>query len=149
MKNKGYQDPHTYIGFLVWTLTNIMSNAMTDTYKTPEKLCFSHLMVLSSLYWKMNENKNTNQKDLANFMYMKEVTTSVILRKLYSMKLVDFLVDKKDKRAKLVKLTSRGEELIEGFLDLATSFEGKISSGSPQLLTGLKALIQELSYRHR
>ncbi|MEK7089105.1 MAG: winged helix DNA-binding protein [Patescibacteria group bacterium] len=149
MENQKYKNPYTYVGYLVWTLNNIMSNAMADNYKGAEKLPFSHMMVLSSLYWQMCKEKNINQKDLANFTHMKEITISVTLRKLHTLKLIDFEQDKKDKRAKIVKINKNGEKLIRDFLNVAIAFDKKISTRSPEFMFSLRTLVEELSYRHR
>lgn len=80
---------------------------------------------------------------------MKKITTSVILRKLHTLALISFSENAGDKRAKIVKITKKGELLIVGFLDVATMLESKISTKSPNLLQGLSDLMEELSYRHR
>lgn len=145
MRKKQYKNPYEYVGFLVWILNNIMSNAISAKYKTSERLSPVHLMVLAALYWRVSCEKDINQKDFAVFTAMKETTISVILRKLHALKLVDLRSDEKDKRAKIVTVTKRGEKVVVDFLDIAVALEKKISGISSESRLSLRNLIRELS----
>ncbi|MEI6462452.1 MAG: winged helix DNA-binding protein [bacterium] len=144
-----YKDPYSYIGFIIWTLENITSSAMEDYYTGKRKIPYSYIMVLSSLYWLMTKRESINQKDLANYTHMKEITISVIIRKLNKLGLVEIIKDKEDMRAKKIKVSKKGAEVLTGFLDIVVEVEKNIQSKTPELMTNLKQLKDELSFKDR
>jgi len=153
MKNidkEKYQDPYQYIGFLVWVIGNIFGQSMDNSSANKDKILFSNFMVLAALYWLLNEKDNIiNQRTLAKYTHLREITVSTIIKKLTKQGYVAISIDKSDKRSKSLLITSKGVNFLRAMLDDVIEKEAKINkNGLSSLKQGLAMLLKEVSNEH-
>ncbi len=144
-----YKDPYSYTGFLIWIIGNILSQDIEDSETKNHKVIFSHFMVLASLFWLLETKKKVNQRNLAMYTHLREITISTIIKKLHIQKYVSVITDNSDKRSKIITITEKGLRFLIETLDSINQKEKRLKkkelSGLAEKLT---FLLQELSGKH-
>ena len=152
MKNldkEKYQDPYQYIGFLIWVIGNIFGQSMDSSSANKDKMLFSNFMVLAALFWLLSEKKSVNQRALAKYIHLREITVSTIIKKLTEQGYVSIAIDKLDKRSKSLQITAKGVGFLRTMLDDVVEKESKLNGkGLDSLKHGLKMLLRDISHEH-
>jgi DNA-binding MarR family transcriptional regulator len=142
-KEKGcnYKDPYKYTGFLVWVIGNMLTKSVEESHVNSKKMLFSNFMVLASLSWLLADKKKVNQRTLASYTHLREITISTIVKKLNTQNYITVVVDDEDKRSKSLLLTNKGESFLVEMLDEITKKEELLQtkklSGLQEKLTSL------------
>ena len=123
-----YQDPYSYIGYLVWAINNILSYSIESLPANKHRLSYNHFMMLTSLYWLTETRKPVNQRDLAFFTHIPQITVSTTVKKLVEKGYIDVRTSPTDKRANLLSLTPSGQVLLKGMLDEIIQKEAQLKS---------------------
>lgn len=139
------KDPYSYTGFLVWVIGNILSQSIEGATANKDKLLFNHFMVLASLFWLSCSEKKVNQRRLATYTHMREITVSTIVKKLEKSGYVAVDVDEDDKRSKLLSVTEYGTTTFMSMIEDVVQRERRIDS--PGLQKKLAALLKNISNR--
>lgn len=139
------KDPYSYTGFLIWVMGNILSQSIEGAAANKDNLPFNHFMVLASLFWLSCSEKKVNQRRLATYMHMREITVSTIMKKLEKKGYVSVDVDEDDKRSKLLSVTEYGTTTFMGMIEDVVRRERRIDS--PGLQKKLASLLKSVSNR--
>jgi DNA-binding MarR family transcriptional regulator len=142
-----YKEPYHYTGFLVWVIGNILSENFERSHVNKHKMLSNHFMVLASLFWLLKVKEKVNQRTLASYTHLREITVSTIVKKLALKKYVTIVVDKTDKRSKSLMLTETGLHVLVELLDDVTKREQqsniKALSGLQEKLTILLKTVSQ------
>lgn len=145
-----YKEPYEYTGFLVWVIGNVLSQSVEESFSGKKKILFSHFMVLASLFWLLESKEKVNQRMLATYTHLREITISTIIKKLVADKYVSVVADEEDRRSKLLHVTERGMTLLLEMLDVVIEKEGRLAT---KKLSGLQAkltlLLKAVSQGHQ
>ncbi len=114
--------PSESLGFLLWKTNNLWRR---EIKKVLEKYDLTHVqfVVLASTYWLSKSEKNITQVEIANFIEIDKMMTSNVIRKLFKKELIDREEHKIDSRAKIIKLTDKGESVLKKALIGVESFD--------------------------
>ena len=140
-----YQNPYSYIGYLVWAVNNILSQSIESLPENKHRLSYNHFMLLTSLYWLTETRKTVNQRDLAVFSHMPQITVSTTVKKLAEKGYLTVRTSPLDKRSRLLTLTSSGLALLKGMLNESIKKETQLkASKKGDLHDMLGVLLQSL-----
>ncbi|MEA4900299.1 MarR family transcriptional regulator [Desulfitobacterium sp.] len=97
-----------------------------------------------ALYY-ISINEIVTQKQLADKMSLKEPTVVRLLDKMEALGWVIRENSEKDKRAKLLKLTEKGQKIETEMLDVAEKFRNDVISGiTPEELDNYKSVLDKM-----
>ncbi|MFI6602790.1 MarR family winged helix-turn-helix transcriptional regulator [Nonomuraea sp. NPDC050536] len=99
-------------GFLLWRLTLRWQREITAVL-APLDLTHVQFVLLASTWWLNAQGQRPNQLSVARHAETDVKMTSQVLRKLEDKGLLVREVDPADTRARLLRLTERGQELAE------------------------------------
>jgi DNA-binding MarR family transcriptional regulator len=140
-----YKEPYKYTGFLIWVIGNVLSQNTEDVFAGNKKILFNHFMVLASLFWLLEAKGRVNQRTLATYTHLREITISTIIKKLVVEKYVSVVVDKDDRRSKSLLITEKGLTVLTSLLDQIVEKEDKLKtpelSGLNNKLTSLLKMV--------
>lgn len=140
-----YNEPYQYTGFLIWVIGNILSQNIEEVFSGNKKMLFSHFMVLASLFWLLEIKEKVNQRTLATYTHLREITISTIIKKLVTEKYISVITDKDDKRSKSLLITKKGMDILVSLLDQVIEKESKLKkpelSGLNKKLTILLKMV--------
>jgi DNA-binding MarR family transcriptional regulator len=104
--------PEEYFGFVIWNLNNKLQSEIEEILGDKDVL-YNHFMVLAALiYLKSIKKEPVNQKQLASYTKMREITISTIVRKLDRFGLLKIKKDKKDARSRMLLVTKKGADFF-------------------------------------
>ncbi len=112
MKKVFKNTPSESTGFLLWKTTNLWQREIKRTLKK-YNLTHTQFVVLASSYWLSQENKNLTQVEIAEFIEIDKMMNSNVIRKLIDKKLLNRTQHKTDTRAKVIRLTEKGTEILK------------------------------------
>jgi DNA-binding MarR family transcriptional regulator len=124
-------------GWLMWEATLVWKR-MLDQRLEQYDLTNYQLMILNALVQISEKNEVVNQAELAEFLRTNVMMTSNVLRTLEAKKLISRQSHPEDTRAKIIVLTSEGE-------DLAKKGHKEILSLNEEIFGTDKNLTQELT----
>ncbi len=131
MKEVFKNTPSESTGFLLWKTTNLWQREIKRTLKKYD-LTHTQFVVLASSYWLSQKNDNLTQVEIAEFIEIDKMMNSNVIRKLIEKKLLNRTEHKTDTRAKVVKLTEKGVEILKKAIVEVEQFDelffGKISN---------------------
>lgn len=121
------------LGFLVHTLSTQMKQTLEVKLKT-KNLTIYQFGALMQVY----KNGSLTQKEIADFINTDEPSTARLMKRLEDKNFIKRTADEKDKRKKVISLTSEGRELLNELLPFAlevgNSFTSKISEQENKIL---------------
>lgn len=122
--------PSESTGFLLWKTTNLWQREIRRNLKKYD-LTHTQFVVLASSYWLSQNNENLTQVEIAEFIEIDKMMNSNVIRKLIEKKLLNRTEHKIDTRAKVIKLTEKGIEILKKAIVEVEKFDelffGKIS----------------------
>ncbi len=123
--------PSESTGFLLWKTTNLWQREIRKTLKKYD-LTHTQFVVLAGSYWLSQNNNNLTQVEIAEFIEIDKMMNSNVIRKLIEKKLLNRTEHKIDTRAKVIKLTEKGVEILKKAIIEVERFDelffGKISN---------------------
>ncbi len=117
------ETPEESPGFLLWQVTSLWQR---EIRKALEKynLTHSQFVLLASMLWLAQEEKNITQVLLSNHTKIDPMTTSTVLRTLQKKGLILRKEHVTDTRAKTVALTPAGEKMAKLAVKTVEEFDG-------------------------
>jgi DNA-binding MarR family transcriptional regulator len=110
-----FDDPRESPGFLLWRATLAWQRAMRSAL-APHDLTHVQFVLLASSWWLEDHVGPPSQQRLAAQAGTDSMMTSQVVRKLEERGLVSREPDPADARARLLKVTPSGRELLRGAL---------------------------------
>lgn len=106
-----FKSPEESSGYLLWQVTMLWQRAMK---RELDKLDITHtqFVLMAALGWLSKEGSNVTQIDIANHSNTDRMMVSKVLRTLEEKKVIKRKDHPVDTRAKVISLTSSGEELL-------------------------------------
>lgn len=107
----GFDAPEDSPGFMLWQTTVIwqrLIKKMLDSYG----ISHGQFVVMAVLLWFENHNQQLTQIDIARGTKLDKMTVSKSLKKLASLGYITRSENEQDTRAKWVRLTDKGKELV-------------------------------------
>ena len=99
-------------GFLLWQVTTLWQRKVRRALEQYD-LTHSQFVLLTSLHWLLIHNKDVTQIILSNHSKIDPMTTSAVLRTLLKKGLINRQEHSTDTRAKTLRITNKGKELIK------------------------------------
>lgn len=133
MENKDFifEKPEESTGLLMWQVTNLWQREIKKALKKFE-LTHSQFVLLSSIYWLSNQKREVTQIVLSDFTKIDPMTTSSVLKTMQNKKLIVRMDHEVDTRAKLVRLTPMGIEVVKASITIIETFDkmffGRVSA---------------------
>lgn len=107
-----FKSPNESPGYLLANLTLLWQRKQKKTLD-PLNLTHTQFVLLASLGWLSRENEFVTQVDIANQGNADRMMVSKVLRTLESKKFIQRQEHPKDTRAKTIKLTEQGAEVLQ------------------------------------
>ncbi|WP_214325340.1 MarR family winged helix-turn-helix transcriptional regulator [Nonomuraea sediminis] len=131
-------------GFLLWRLTLRWQRAITAVL-TPLDLTHVQFVLLASTWWLNGQGQRPNQLSVARHAETDVKMTSQVLRKLEEKGLLVREVDPADTRARLLRLTERGQQLAERAVATVEKADAGFFASIPDgtsMITALRRTVQ-------
>jgi MarR family transcriptional regulator, organic hydroperoxide resistance regulator len=133
-------------GFLLWQVSMIWQRQINALLKQFD-LTHAQFVLLATLCWFKEHNREATQIKLAHFAQMDPMMASTVLRTLEKKELLVRAPDKKDPRANLVTITSKGLTKAAIAIEAVESFDRKffgiLGPQETKFNTFLNALLKE------
>lgn len=137
-----FKKPEDSPGFLLAQVT-ILWQRKQKRILDPLNLTHTQFVLLSSLAWLLKTNKVVTQVDIANTSNTDRMMVSKVLRKLQEKRFITRSEHHTDTRAKIIKLTQEGAEVLQqalvkvesADLDFFRAIESDISDFNRKMLT--------------
>lgn len=107
-----FKAPNESPGYLLGQLTQLWQRKQKKVLD-PLNLTQTQFVLLSALAWLSRENNNVTQIDIANQGNADRMMVSKVLRTLEEKKFVSRQEHQTDTRAKVIKLTNEGAEVLQ------------------------------------
>lgn len=107
-----FKRPEDSPGFLLAQVTMLWQRKQKRVLD-PLNLTHTQFVLLSSLAWLSRENNSVTQVDIANLSNTDRMMVSKVLRTLEEKKFISRHEHKTDTRAKIIKLTQEGAEVLQ------------------------------------
>jgi len=107
-----FKSPNVSPGYLLANLTLLWQRKQKKTLD-PLNLTHTQFVLLASLGWLSRENELVTQVDIANQGSADRMMVSKVLRTLESKKFIKRQEHPTDTRAKIIKLTTEGAEILQ------------------------------------
>jgi Transcriptional regulators len=99
-------------GFLLWQVTSLWQQKIKKVLNDKYQLNHSQFVIMTSIHWLTLHNDEVTQVSLAQHTKMESMNVSQILKSLQSKNYIIRKEHPTDTRAKIVFLSSTGEQLI-------------------------------------
>lgn len=116
------EDADESTGFLLWQVTNLWQREIRKALE-PHQLTHSQFVLMASIHWLTLHNQEVTQVVLSNNTKIDPMTTSTVLRTLQSKGLVERHEHSTDTRAKVVRLTAQGVEIVKQAVVTVENFD--------------------------
>lgn len=100
-------------GFLLWQVTSLWQQKIKKVLNDKYQLNHSQFVIMTSIHWLTLHNDEVTQVSLAQHTKMETMNVSQILKSLQSKNYIIRREHPTDTRAKIVFLSSTGEQLIK------------------------------------
>lgn len=107
-----FNEPKDSPGFLLAQVTMLWQRKQKQVLD-PLNLTRTQFVLMSSLAWLSRENSTVTQVDIANISNADRMMVSKVLRTLEEKKFIARHEHPTDTRAKVIKLTNKGEEVLQ------------------------------------
>lgn len=131
-----FKKPEDSPGYLLAQLTLLWQRKQKKVLD-PLDLTHTQFVLLSSIAWLSNENKNLTQVEIADYNNFDRMMVSKVLRTLQIKKLITRQEHETDTRAKIVKLTSSGRKILQTALREVENADIAFFSSLGKKLSGL------------
>jgi len=121
-------------GFLLWRVTLRWQRRVTEALK-PLELTHAQFVLLASTWWLCRDGATPNQLAVADQANTNISMTSEVLRKLEDRGLVALRTDPRDRRAKIVTITTAGQDLAQRALAVVEAVDLAFFEPAPNTLT--------------
>jgi DNA-binding MarR family transcriptional regulator len=133
-------------GFLLWQVTNLWQREIRKALEQ-HGLTHSQFVLLASIHWLTLQNKDVTQVLLSGHTKIDPMTTSTVLRTLQAKGLLKRQEHSTDTRAKTVKLTEIGKQVVKQAVVAVEDFDRRFfSSLGSDAKTFNKKLLSLLSH---
>ncbi|MFI9816298.1 MarR family winged helix-turn-helix transcriptional regulator [Saccharothrix variisporea] len=123
-------------GFLLWRVTLAWQRAMRSAL-APHDLTHVQFVLLATLWWLADHEGRPTQQQLAGRAGTDTMMTSQVVRKLEERGLVARDVDPDDSRARRLRLTDAGRDVLTGALADVEAADDAFFAGRDALVRGL------------
>lgn len=106
-----YQQPEENSGYLLWQVSRRWQLRMNQHLR-PVGLTLTQFSLLAGLYWLDRQGEAVTQQRLADYAATDKMMTSKVLQTLAKKGLVERLKNSRDGRAKLLRPTPAGKQLL-------------------------------------
>lgn len=131
METFKYKTPSESSGFLLWKVNNLWQREIRKSLKK-YNLTHTQFVVLASAIWLSKESLNVTQVEIANQIEIDKMMTSNVLRTLEKNGLLKRKEHKTDTRAKIIKPTKNGIDILQKAIkeieEFDSRFFGKINN---------------------
>ena len=124
MKNIFSDTPEESAGYLLSRVYALRSKKM-NTELSPLGINYVHYNLLAALYWLQLKGEKVNQMLLINTTKLDKSVVSNVIAKMVKEGYLNRTEDENDTRAKLVKLTAKGEDLTERAVTIVTRVDNE------------------------
>ncbi|MCW7505307.1 MarR family winged helix-turn-helix transcriptional regulator [Leptospira paudalimensis] len=114
-------------GFLLWQVTSLWQREIRYALE-PLKLTHSQFVLLASILWLTQQEKEVTQVLLSEHTKIDPMTTSTVIRTLIQKGYVDRREHSTDTRAKIVSLTKSGESITKNAVKKVENFDHEFFS---------------------
>jgi DNA-binding MarR family transcriptional regulator len=143
MKNKSSPDFHVTLGAL---LRHPYERMVVTLYAELGKQGFDEVRPAFSVVLRTLPPAGARVSDLAIQAGMSKQSISYLVDQMVDVDLVEVTPDATDRRANVVKLTSRGEKVVMTIIDLSRKFEARCAAQiGEQKMARLRLLLTELN----
>ncbi len=133
-----FKKPEDSPGFLLAQVTVLWQRKQRRVLD-PLNLTHTQFVLLSSLAWLSRENDSVSQVDIANLSNTDRMMVSKVLRTLEEKKFITRQEHQTDTRAKIVKLTQEGAEVLQKALVMVENADIEFFSTLETNLTSFNA----------
>lgn len=109
-------------GFLLWQVTSLWQREIRNSLE-PLSLTHSQFVLLASILWLTQQQKEVTQIVLSDHTKIDPMTTSTVIRTLMQKGYVDRREHSTDTRAKSVRLTASGEKITKAAVKKIETFD--------------------------
>ncbi|HED05871.1 MAG TPA: MarR family transcriptional regulator [Ignavibacteria bacterium] len=117
-----FKQPHKSTGFLLWQVNNLWQREINKVLKE-FYLTHTQFVVLAGTYLLSLKNDNLMQIMIAEHLKIDPMTTSNVLRTLLKKGLIDRIEHETDTRAKIIKITKNGDEILKKAIEKVKNFD--------------------------
>ena len=118
----GFDKPEDSPGFLLWQVSMTWQRAIKQTLDRYD-ISHSQFVIMALLLWFEKQHHKTAQTDIIKMSKLDKMTVSKSLKKLAQLELVTRSENIEDTRAKITKLTSKGEDLIYSLIPIVEEID--------------------------
>ncbi len=140
-----FKSPEESPGYLLSQLTMLLQRKQKKALD-PLDLTQTQFVLLTSVAWLTNTSENVTQVEIANLNNFDRMMVSKVLRTLQSKELITRQEHDTDTRAKIVKLTPKGKQVLQTALtqieNTDIAFFSYIGTALPELNKQLHLLIE-------
>ena len=119
-----YKTPSESTGFLLWKVNNLWQREIKKSLKK-FNLTHTQFVVLASTVWLSKNNSNVTQVEIANQIEIDKMMTSNVLRTLEKNGLLKRKEHKTDTRAKIIKPTKNGIDILQKAIKEVEEFDSR------------------------
>ena len=127
METFKYKTPSESSGFLLWKVNNLWQREIRKSLKK-YNLTHTQFVVLASVIWLSKEKLNVTQVEIANQIEIDKMMTSNVLRTLEKNGFLERTEHKTDTRAKTIKPTKKGIDILQKAVKEIEEFDDKFFS---------------------
>lgn len=117
-----HKSPSESTGFLLWKVNNLWQREIRKTLKTYD-LTHTQFVILATTVWLSDKNSDLTQVEIANQIEIDKMMTSNVLRTLERNGLIERLEHKTDTRAKTIRPTKKGVEILQNAVREVEEFD--------------------------
>lgn len=114
--------PENSTGFLLWKVSNYWQREIKKSIKEFD-LTHTQFVVLANIYYLGLQNENVTQIDIANQIGIDKMLTSNVLKSLLKKEFITRKEHETDTRAKVIKLTNTGFEILKDSIKVVEEFD--------------------------
>lgn len=107
-----HKTPSESTGFLLWKMNNLWQREIRKTLKKYD-LTHTQFVILATTVWLSDRKSDLTQVEIANQIEIDKMLTSNVLRTLEKNGLLERAEHKTDTRAKTIRPTKKGTELLQ------------------------------------
>jgi MarR family transcriptional regulator, organic hydroperoxide resistance regulator len=122
-----YSGSDTKLGFQMWRLVGLWQKKLNAALKHSD-LTHAQYLMLEAILWISQEHERVTQVDIARAVEIDPMMVSNLVRMLEKKDLIKRKNDKKDTRAKLLELTTKGHYLIKKVMPEVDKFDANFFS---------------------
>lgn len=143
MNNIFQLTPENSSGLLLLQVTNLWQREIKKLLQ-PFDLTHPQFMTLASIYWFSLKKEEVTQISLSNFTQIDPMTTSQIVRTLQKKEFISRQEHKTDTRAKVVKITDKGETCIKKAIVEVEAFDKRFFAKLNEKQSDFNQILQQI-----